>query len=210
MIIINIITRTSKRPLYFKQNYDSIKNQILNDKIKINHIVSYDNKETYEYLKEYSDLIKVEVEYMPKTKINTFSFNLYFNILHDYIEEGYIMYLDDDDYLAENDSIMKIIDSLSEDAILIWRVSNGKQIYPSNKNFNTKGISYCDFTSNCFMYNSKWLKINKQLVWPGVKGGDYRFGLKLYKTIKKINLLDEIICKIDNINGFGLQKDKIS
>ena len=101
------------------------------------------------------------------------------------------MYLDDDDYLAENDSIMKIFDSLSEDAILIWRVSNGKQIYPSNKNFNTKGISYCDFTSNCFMYHSKWLKINKQLVWPGVKGGDYRFGLKLYKTIKKINLLSK-------------------
>ena len=204
MIMINILTRTSNRPNFFKINYESVKNQILPENVQINHIVSYDTDETEEYLKEYDDIIKVKITRLEKTIQNTFPYNLYFNEMLKYVKTGYIIYLDDDDTLYSNDSISKIINYLVEDSILLWRVINKNEtLYPTDYHFNKKQISPNDFPINCFSYHTKWID---KIEWKGMKGGDYNYGIRLYKIINKIKTLNEIICRIGNV-GMGYQKD---
>jgi hypothetical protein len=209
MITINILTRTSNRPNYFRNNYNSIINQKFESNIKINHIVSYDTKETYEYLKNYDRIKIIEVNKFTRTKTHSFPYNIYFNEMHKHIESGFIMYLDDDDSLNDDNSINQIINELDENKLLIWRVKSiNNRIIPNINNIKNRKICYCDFTSNCFIYHSKWLE-NKKLLWQPVKGGDYKFGLLLFKTIKQIKTIDKIICKIDNFSGNGMQNDNL-
>lgn len=99
--IINILIRTSNRPVYFANCIESIKKQT-NRNYKI--IVGCDNKED-NYFKEYEHIIYDRIEakaekdiYVNDTRIKHFPFNLYFNELYKKVKSGYIMFLDDDDY----------------------------------------------------------------------------------------------------------------
>ena len=209
MININILTRTCNRPNYFKRNYESIKNQILpNDNVKIFHIVSYDEENTKLYLDEYNDIISVPVEKLFITKEHTFPYNHYLNDLHKHVKEGYILYLDDDDYLCSNNSISEIIPYLNEDSILIWRIERNKVILPHLSYFNKKQIVSSNYTSNCFTYHSKWL-LNNNIKWTYTKNGDYKFLKLLKKYIININTLNKIICIVNNLIGGGRRKDLI-
>jgi len=201
MIIINILTRTSNRPNYFRQNYNSIKNQKIDNNVKINHIVSYDNDVTKEYLDEYDDIIKVQVF---NTKKGTFPYNEYLNTLHSYINAGYIMYLDDDDILLE-DSISLIIPHLNPNHILIWRVKYFDRIIPNDKTFSLNKITKGDICSNSYIYHSNILKTNN-LLWKPTKGGDHIFIKKLNKIIKNTKWINCIISQVNNI-GNGKKND---
>ena len=60
--VINIITRASRKN-YFKLNYDSIFNQTYKN---INHIVTYETSEMYEFLKQFENLTLVRVPHKIK------------------------------------------------------------------------------------------------------------------------------------------------
>ena len=64
--LINILTRTSNRPIGFKNCELSIKNQTYKN---IKHIVSYDNDNDLTYLKETENKIKVDMNQLIKNVI---------------------------------------------------------------------------------------------------------------------------------------------
>ena len=131
-IIINILTRTCNRPNYFDINYRSIKNQTtnININININHLVCIDDEITKSYTDNYDDIIVIKVDKLEKSKDYSFPFNLYFNSMHkhDVINNGYIIYLDDDDSFMNNDVINIIEKYLDEDTLIIWQV-----LFPDGK-----------------------------------------------------------------------------
>jgi len=209
---VNILTRTSNRPIGFKICEESIKNQTYSN---INHIVSYDNDKDLNYLGNCKNKIKInrsEIIKNDKSKNpNNPSFwfsphNLYCNSLLDEVEEGWVMYLDDDDMLYDKTVIEKIVKNIvDEDTILIWkmRYPDGRCL-PDSHSFKTENIRLGGIGSPCFLFHSKY---KDESIWDAYKCGDYRFLEKLYKKIPNKKWINEIFIQLNNSGGFGKKKD---
>jgi hypothetical protein len=191
---LNILIRTSNRPEYFKQAINSIINQnYKNYKI----YVSYDKKESLEYLKEYNNINIIE---MNLNNPNKYKFNLYNNYLMDQVEDGYILFLDDDDIYIHNNVFNIINDNLiSKDDFLIWKFMRpDKLIYPKS---NIK-LGNIDTTS--FSFHSNYKSLAR---WGDKQCGDFRF-VNMLLSKKKFNIkkIDYILTKTifeNKIASFG-------
>jgi glycosyltransferase involved in cell wall biosynthesis len=213
--LINIITRTSNRPNGFDRNYCSIKNQTYKN---INHIVIYDNHSDFEkYLFKYDNITtkwvdrdKLKTNYMGPHFLGKFFWpsyhNLYFNPILKTIDEGWIIFLDDDDYLFDKDSVQKIVNHLQdEDTLYIWKMlSNGNIIIPKEIAFKMKKIELGNIGNNCFTFHSKW---SKETQWDAFKCADFRFVKTLSEKIPKQEWIDEILMVVPS-SGFGKRIDK--
>ncbi len=180
---LNILIRTSNRPEYFKQAINSILNQnYQNYKI----YVSYDKKESLKYLKEYNNINIIE---MNIDNPNKYKFNLYNNYLMDKVDDGYILFLDDDDIYIHNNVFNIINDNLtSNEDFLIWKFMRpDKLIFPNN---HIK-LGTIDTTSFCFHSNYKSIAR-----WGDKQCGDYRFvNMLLGKKKFNIKKIDYILTK---------------
>lgn len=212
-IKINILTRTSNRPNGFKICGDSIKKQTYNN---INHIVCYDNDSDLSYLNEFEinkfkidreKIIKKDTSVNPNNPSFWFSpHNLYCNELMDNVEDGWIMFLDDDDMLINNKVVEKIVSEIkNEDSILIWqmRYPNGTKL-PTADSFKSKRIVLGGIGSPCFLFHSKW---KDEARWDAYKCGDFRFLNKLYNTIPDNKWIKEPLIQLNNTGGYGNKID---
>jgi len=210
-IKINILTRTSNRPNGFKICHDSIIKQTYNN---INHIVSYDNDDDLYYLNQYSDIVKVKV----KTKIlddkldnkvtnySYFPYNLYCNELINKVEDGWIMFLDDDDMLIKNNCIEEITKNiLNEDTLFIWqmRYPNGV-LLPDKQSFSNKNIRLGGIGSPCFLFHEKYRTFSK---WDAYKCSDFRYLEKIYNIIPNKVWIEKPYIQLNNNGGFGKKED---
>lgn len=206
---LNIITRTSKRPAFFQENHQSIKQQTYTNWI---HICGYDNLETSEYLFHYDDCIKVSVMDLWTNRKNSkhFPYNLYCNRLQEHVKSGWVMFLDDDDIYNENAFETIVKHANCPDKLLIWRTKfpDPVGIIPTNRVFG-KRITKQGFSAIGFAFHSKYLK---EAVWDDQKGADGRLIYKLSKIIPRICWIDKVLTKINydiGHGGWGKQKDKI-
>ena len=162
--MINILVKTSKRPNFFKTCMESIRSQTYKN---IRTIVSCDNDETFEYLKNYQeiDIVRVlpnEEEYAPLPsgyphKYYRFHANLYLNNLMDKVTEGYIMILDDDDLLMDSSAVETIVDHIeSADDLLFWRVRFPNNIVKPEDEYFGKEPVYCHISAIGFSFHSKF------------------------------------------------------
>lgn len=206
--MIYILTRTCNRPKYFELCKESILTQSYTN---WKHIVGYDEIASYnsylcfnkENAEKYS-IIPLQKEII--TSINTFPYNLYFNVMHKVIDKpGYLIYLDDDDGFYINTALETISNHLDEDTVIIWRVKFPDGLRPSNSIFSQKRITSSGFPSNCFCFHSKWI-----IDWSGKKGGDSMFFHKICKLIPKKIWLNEILTQINQPSlstGLGKKND---
>lgn len=210
--LINIVTRTSRRPIGFKKCRESITEQTYDN---INHIIMTDDRSSQHYLEDAG----VNFTLLDKCKINTeadrsipppqgkgfFPHNLYLNIANDLIKEGWLMYLDDDDYLANSTVIEQFVDHIhTEDTLYYWKMefSNGR-IIPHHTCFNNQPIP-CRIGGSCFCVHSKWKEYIK---WDSWQMSDYRVLCSLHKNVPKKEWLDIIVVKSHNSGGGGKCED---
>lgn len=210
---INILTRTSNRPNGFKVCANSIKNQSYDN---ILHLVSYDNSKDLEYINEFNvkkvkidreNIISNDTSVNPNNPNFWFSpHNLYCNELLENVEDGWIMFLDDDDMLISDTVIEEIYKNIiDEDTILIWqmRYPNGS-VLPNSIDFKYKKIRLGGIGSPCFLFHSKWKKLS---VWDAYKCGDYRFLEKLYSKIPNKKWIEKPFIQLNNSGGHGKKID---
>jgi hypothetical protein len=131
--------------------------------------------------------------------------NLYFNPVLQTIDEGWVIFLDDDDFFKDENSVMKISEYLSDvDTIYIWKmITSGNLVIPRDLSFQTKKIKLGDIGSNCFTFHSKWAKSSQ---WDGYKCGDFRFLESLSKIIPNTTWIDGVFVVVP-IAGFGKKID---
>jgi len=207
---LNILTRTSGRSNYFKDNHASVKSQTYPN---IRHIVSVDDDESFNYVSKLADkIVRVErVEKKLEYGVMHSPYNLYCNKLMGAVEDGWIMFLDDDDILSDNESLNEIMNSVQdENELFIWKGQIHNKILPSYS-FG-KGIALCDIGSFCFMFHSKHIWAAQ---WDEVKESDFRAILKLSRILK-VRWVDKLVAKVNNDSaahgpagvGLGDRKDK--
>jgi len=207
--IVNILTRTSSRPKYFKNCIESIKNQTYSN---INHIISVDDDESEIYVKQYtSNYIRVK-KYtgdIPKMKDRKAApYNLYLNDLRKQVKDGWIMFLDDDDMFLENNAIEEIINAVrNEDDLVFWKVRFPNRIIPPDALFDQRKIALNHFSMIGFMYH----KIHDDKAqFDYLSGGDYFYISQLGPKIPNSIWMDKIYTGIQRNNtmgGFGRKDD---
>ena len=178
---VNILMRVTYRPNYFNNCINSILIQTYKN---IHIYICYDDDNCLEYLNKYMTgyenitIFKV----IPKNKnINGF-YNLYCNELLERVNNGWIFFLDDDNYLTNPHVIEFITNRIkNQDTIYFWQVKiGGNIIYPSKLD-NIKKYS---IDTAGFMFNYKY---KSTASWEAVRGGDYKFITNLLNNNPTIN-----------------------
>lgn len=217
--IINILTRTSNRPNYFRDCIKSIRQQSFSF---INHIVATDDVSSIEYIKSY-DINPLYID-PSKYKHNTYKlfdyhngegkgespawWNVYFNDMYPFIKEGWVMFLDDDDSFSHSDSLKYLIPYLSNpDNLLFWKVQFPHCIVPNvgSPSLEISPPIYCNISGIGFMFHSNYLKYAK---WDEWGGGDFRISSRLWDVIPNKIQIDHILTQIQDVPHLGNLQDK--
>jgi hypothetical protein len=210
---INILTRTSNRPKGFQRCRKSIESQSYKN---IRHIVSYDNEKDLDYLSKYK-IHKIRVskesispQQIEDSKLAFKPYNLYCNQLLREVDSGWIMFLDDDDYLANDQVVSNIAKNISKannDTLLIWQTQypNGVKL-PSINIIKRKEIIIRKIDTACFIFHSKY---KDESLWDCWWAADFRFVKKLSEVIPKRRWIREVYTKKSTMGGTGKRKDII-
>ena len=214
--IINILLRTSNRPRYFKTCIESIFQQTYKN---IRILVSYDDHDSYKYIRKYQGIESYFVSYkkedFPKqeiargTNLKKFPPNLYLNTLMDKVSKGYIIYLDDDDCFNSPHSVQTIVDHISgKDNLIFWRVQFPDNIIIPEDDYFGKPPIFWHITGSSFAFHHKYIP-NAQ--WDGWKGGDFVVATKLFKAVPHKIYIDKVLTALqrkESWGGFGDKLDK--
>jgi len=212
---IVIITRTSNRPESHLRCVTSVKNQTYKTISHFhlcdngNDIVKYVSKnvELNKIIEINSDDLKKQYN-TPNPNTGKYSpHNLYFNYFQDNFlpSNSWVIYLDDDDYLIDENAIQKIVDVINkndEDTLIFFKMNLMGNIIPTivnNENYPRIGT----IGSSCLTFNSKY---KQYATWDEWKCGDYRVIEKLFKVIPKNVFIDEVIAVAEIANN-GNKKD---
>ena len=208
--LINILTRTSNRPVGFNNCRQSILKQTYKN---IKHLVSYENASDLAYL-DYKGISKVKVEkYEGDVLINPDGhlhapYNLYCNEMLDNVDNGWVLFLDDDDHLLHNKVIEELVSEINkadDDTLFIWqmRYPNGK-LLPTSEHFKYKHVEFEHIGSPCFIFHSKYTDIAQ---WDEWKASDYRVIKGLYDKIPNKKWIEKVHVQINNYGDFGKRND---
>jgi glycosyltransferase involved in cell wall biosynthesis len=207
---INILTRTSNRPNFFKRNVESIRSQTYKN---VRHIVSCDNDSDLEYINRYDDVIIVRIDkdklisednsINPKTGKYS-PHNLYFNEMLKVVDDGWVIILDDDDLFIDEyslETISKYLDNV--DDMVIWQMKFiGDLLLPPINELNSPP-KLGRIGSPCFTFNIDNLGDVK---WDGWKCGDFRFINNIYNKSNKVISIPKVLVDVTNI-GSGNKVD---
>jgi hypothetical protein len=204
---LNILTRTSGRPKFFNILCDDIDSQTYEN---INHIVCADDEDSYDYARKRRENVILIDRPENKTEYGIWHspYNPYINTLMDKVEDGWILFLDDDDHFKSDKSVETLMKlDFDEDSLVIFKTEFPNKILPSYS-FG-KCVQRADITSNSFIFHSKhkWAA-----QWDEVKEADYRCAQKLSLVNNKIVWVDFIFTVMGNkdhngCGGLGKRRD---
>lgn len=209
-ILINILTRTSNRPVGFNNLRYTIINQTYKN---VRHIVSYDNDADLEYLHKH-DIHKVRVNVLNHDNSNhpdgftPATYNLYCNELLDQVDNGWVWFLDDDVNIFHNNVLEQIVSHIKKsdtDTMFFWQSRYpDKTVIPGKKRIKEEKIEMYNIDTSCFLFHSKY---KNQVRWDGWKVSDYRFIKALSEFIPKKVWINKVYVQINNQGDLGNRND---
>jgi hypothetical protein len=207
-VLINILTRTSNRPVGFKNCRQSVVKQTYKN---VKHFVTYETDLDLNYIKN-SDVIKIKVQKPKEVKKSEgliyAPYNLYCNELLSNIDEGWILFLDDDNNLLHNRVLEEIVSEVKKadtDTIFIWqmRYPNG-YVLPLKKHFREEKIEINNIDTSCFIFHSKYKDVAK---WDEWKASDFRFLKSLFGNIPNKKWIEKVYIQLNNYGDYGNRND---
>jgi len=204
----NILTRTTQRPRFFEALCRSIDDQTY--KNWTHHVIT-DDPMSLAYIQPYGRVAKLIQRQQKRTDIKEhFPYNLYINELYNDVEEGYIIIIDDDDYITDPQALeflSLMIVKIGCDPTLFWRVRFPDGYRPretTNFIFKPGNIASCGF---CF--HTKYLDA---ALWDEFKESDFRVAHKIKLVSESVYYLKESVItslqRSDGFGGFGQRDDK--
>ena len=192
---LNILIRTSERPQYFEKCIQSI----LQQEYENYHVyVSYDNMKSLNYLQKYENHPKITYFYVNIASKEKYKFNLYCNLLLDRVNDGYIMFLDDDDIYLGNRVFEIINQELKNHLLLCWKfLRPDKLIYPKNIQSDIR-LGEVDTSCVCFHVSLK--KFSK---WNDQQYGDFHFYKPIFKNNQSKKFIDFTLSATQFNNKIG-------
>jgi hypothetical protein len=210
--VVNVLVRTSNRPRFFEKCYKSIRSQYYRN---INLIVSCDDKETRQYVSSYAiDTIvgfkrseeteAVKKVFVPENPSKPFPANEYFNEMMDKTNEGFIIYLDDDDIFTCPEAVSTIVEQIDhEDQMIFWRVQFPGYLVPDDKYFGKPPVC-CQIDTASFAFHTRYKRF---ALWDAFSLGDFRTALSLFLRIPEKIYINKALTALQSKPGLGKRKD---
>lgn len=192
---LHILMRTSNRPIYFQKAIESILEQTY---WNYDVTICYDKKESLSYLEPYKHYDKIRYFYIEETCEDKYKFNLYCNELMKKINDGYILFLDDDNIYLGNRCFEIINYHLRDNDMIIWKfLRPDKLVYPSNE--HSLKLGEIDTSMVCFHH-----RLQEKSSWGSKQYGDYSFYKPLFEDehVKK-ELVNHIMTATQFNNKIG-------
>lgn len=191
--LIYILTRTYRREQLFKSCVDSLLSQHYPH---LRHLVSYDDVETFQYLRQYSHIHKI-ID-LTSQKLLKMHPNQYIDCLYDVIlsdNPGWVMVLDDDDCFTTNRALNYLQQFLIDPkSIVIWQLyRSDKMIYPIDKENPMVG----EIGSCCYLYHSSMIQKG---FWKPGGIGDFSFFQHLFQKTKTHTYVDYPLTGVNYVN----------
>lgn len=199
---LNILIRTSDRPQYFEKCIHSI----LQQEYENYHVyVCYDNMKSLDYLQKYENHPKITYFYVNIASNEKYKFNLYCNLLLDRVNDGYIMFLDDDDIYLGNRVFEIINQELRNHLLLCWKfLRPDKLIYPKNIQSDIRlgeiDIRLGEIDTSCVCFHVSLKKISK---WNDQQYGDFHFYKPIFKDNQSKKFIDFTLTATQFNNKIG-------
>jgi len=168
--VVNILIRTSQRPNCFRRVMQSILSQGLPD---VRVLVTVDTPETEEYVRSASGVSKIiTVPRLIKEGPGHAPYNLHMNALIEAVEEGWVFFMDDDDYylpgaLAEAASLLG--DTKKAHIFKTFFQGFGRNIPTGSFG---KGLVLGDICTPSIVLHHT---LAKEAAWGDRSGGDFRY-----------------------------------
>lgn len=211
-IKFNILTRTSGRANYFKKCCESLDRQTFKDFI---HIVGTDDFDSIQYIKDSGrnpilmDPIRRDSRILHP--VMSSPYNLYFNIMYNYVVDGFIIFLDDDDEFSSDYSLEIMAELLGKqksisETLLFWQVLfQGKRLIPNA--FDGRFLYPTNVSGIGFTFHSKYIFAAQ---WDQFKESDFRVAHKLSLIIPNNQGLTLTLTqtqRTDSMGGLGFRDD---
>jgi hypothetical protein len=186
--LINILTRTHRKECFMKCE-ESISSQSYKN---YRHILCIDDESSLKYINS-TDYIKVKRT--KKKNFKHFPYNLYLNEMYKKIDNGWIMFLDDDDCFHTTDSLEIIASHIESeddrDVLFLWkvRIPTQNRTVPSNSGF-AKKPQMGNITTQGFCFHSRHVACAQ---WDNERCSDFRVVDSLYNSLPTIKWIDEIL-----------------
>jgi len=202
--LLNILIRTSNRPNYFQRLMENIYSQ---DYKNYRLIISADTFETALYVAEYTGekATIVLVDKLHRTPQQTFPWNLYLNDLMNHVNDGWIMFMDDDDSYTGS-SVFKLLAANlpGENSMLVWRLRfPDERCVPSAEHLYRTPFTRKQIAMPCFAFHSKW---KNRVRFDGQRAGDYRIANQLQQFLI-VEWLPLDLVQLDNFGNVGRNVD---
>lgn len=170
--MITLLIRTSYRPVLFKRLLDSIYSQTYKN-VKL--IVSYDDERALSYIPDSVRKIKVE------KSSELFFYDNYCNDLKKLVNEGWFMFIDDDEFLYDTTALERVSGHLSANHGVICQMNRGGNLKPSNELLKNKIIRRGKIGMPCVVLHHS----HKNIVHfdGSVGAADYTFIKNLQKRV---------------------------
>lgn len=201
---INVLSRTSGRPMFFAELSTSVREQT---HPHVNHIVGTDDPLSHAmYLSTHEGGVvsfsppqntfdasevcrkctspsgvcgsapgleepKARQRYLDCYCSTDYPMNMYMNELHNKVQSGWVLYVDDDNLLEHRFSVAEFLASVkSRDSLIAFRSHLGR-LTPSDENFEKEQIVMGDFDASNFAFHSDHLG---DAMWGSLRCGDFR------------------------------------
>lgn len=203
--MIYVLVRTSGRPRYFKRCIESIQSQRHSGPVRI--VVGNDNNDAY--CQDFHPVRFVrneDYDHARASSIDTakyFPFNGYLNrMLQECTEQGWVIFLDDDDMFTSKHAIATIMDHLKEDnQVAFWRVRLHDVLVPPDRYWMKRPVLR-NISMIGFCFNTKYIPLIYMAPW---KQADWRLADQLYSMCEP-KWIDKTLTMTDN-EGAGTRND---
>lgn len=193
-MLINLLIRTSYRPVLFKRLLDSIYNQTHKN---INIVVSYDDERALSYIPEEINKIRVY-----KDLSKPYFYDEYCNDLKSQVDNGFFMFIDDDEVLASNDCLEKLCIALKNHYGVICQFSRNGRLKPSNELINGRLIRRSKIGMPCIVLHHSCKNIAD---FDGsVSAADFNWIKAITKKVK-LNFVPLVIALADR-RSYGVME----
>lgn len=183
--LINILIRTSQRPILFQRCLQSIMQQTYKN---IRVIVSYDFD--CDYIPDWCDKIRVQ------KGDSGYYWNLYLNELKERVNEGWFIIIDDDDFIYSKSAIADIVKHLTNPEVgIICQFLRGQMRKPGLVQMRNKTIKRGLIGMPCIILHHSKKNI---AMFDGLPAADYRFISDVSKVLP-LEWVEKVIVKTDRI-----------
>jgi glycosyltransferase involved in cell wall biosynthesis len=190
--LINILIRNKHRPQEFERCIESVNKQTYTN---VMVWVCCDSLEAY----------KQAYQHYPGTSycispVNSVShpWNLYCNNLMTLVWDGYLLLLDNDDYLIDSQALTRIVPYLTGDGVICQFLRNGRP-KPSDRLIRERRIERGRIGGGSLILHSKHKDIAQ---WDGEKGADYRW-IKAVSEKVSLEFVPIVVQVAGNNGGHG-------